>query len=318
MLVAMTGATGFVGGHALRELLARGHDVRVLVRSKARLADEFSGRVKLVSGGLDDAAAIEELVTGADAVLHLAGVIKAVNRQAFMAVNADGAGRLAQAAQRAGVRRFVLVSSLAARERAISHYAASKAAGEDKVTDAYAGAATGEVVILRPPAVYGPGDEATLPLVRELTKRVTMMTGTSAQRLSLIHAEDLARALAAAVEGAGEANATYELDDGTVGGYSHADLAQAVRPVTGKVPVMLHIPRAVLWLAAVGCEGWMAISGKAVILNRGKVRELYHDDWVSAGARFDETGAWSAQFGFEQGFARTLSWYRDNGWLPAA
>jgi nucleoside-diphosphate-sugar epimerase len=152
----MTGATGFVGGHALRELLARGHDVRVLVRSKARLADEFSGRVKLVSGGLDDAAAIEELVTGADAVLHLAGVIKAVNRQAFMAVNADGAGRLAQAAQRAGVRRFVLVSSLAARERAISHYAASKAAGEDKVTDAYAGAATGEVVILRPPAVYGP------------------------------------------------------------------------------------------------------------------------------------------------------------------
>jgi dTDP-D-glucose 4,6-dehydratase len=62
----------------------------------------------------------------------------------------------------------------------------------------------------------------------------------------------------------------------------------------------------------------MALSRKAVILNRGKVRELYHDDWVSAGARFDETGAWTPQLNFEQGFARTLSWYRDNGWLPAA
>lgn len=314
----MTGATGFVGGHALRELLARGHKVRVLVRDKARLAGEFSERVEVVTGGLENTTAVDELVGGADAVLHLAGVIKALDRRAFMAVNADGADQLAQAARRAGVNRLVLVSSLAARERDISDYAASKAAGEDRVKQAYAGVDKGELVIMRPPAVYGPGDEATLPLIRELTKRMTLMTGTSAQRLSLIHAEDLAGALAAAVEGAGEASATYELDDGTEGGYSHADLAQAVKPVTGKTPVMLHIPRVVLWLAALGCEGWMALSRKAVILNRGKVRELYHDDWVSAGARFDETGAWTPKLNFEQGFARTLSWYRDNGWLPAA
>jgi nucleoside-diphosphate-sugar epimerase len=318
MLVALTGATGFVGGHALRELLARGHKVRVLVRDKARLAEEFRDRTDVVTGGLESTTAVDELVSGADVVLHLAGVIKALNRPEFMAVNAHGAEHLAQAALQAGVGRFVLVSSLAARERDISDYAASKAIGEDRVKEVYAGADKGEVVIVRPPAVYGPGDEATLPLIRELTKRMTLMTGTSAQRLSLIHAEDLAGALAAAVEGAGVANATYELDDGTEGGYTHSDLAQAVKPVTGKAPVMLHIPRAVLWLAALGCEGWMALSRKAVILNRGKVRELYHDDWVSAGARFDETGAWTPRLNFEQGFARTLSWYRDNGWLPAA
>jgi nucleoside-diphosphate-sugar epimerase len=150
-----------------------------------------------------------------------------------------------------------------------SDYAASKAAGEDKVKDAYAGAAKGELVIVRPPAVYGPGDEATLPLVRELTKRMTMMTGTSAQRLSLIHAETWRARWQRRLKGRARRTRPMSSMMAQVG-YSHADLAQAVRPVTGKVPVMLHIPRAVLWLAAVGCEGWMAISRKAVILNRGR------------------------------------------------
>lgn len=318
MLVALTGATGFVGGHVLRELLARGHQVRVLLRSEARLDEEFRQQVTVVAGGLDDLEAVSALARRADVVLHLAGAIKAVNRQQFMSVNAQGAENVARAAADESVDRFVLVSTLAAREPRISGYAASKAAGEQNVQATLAGQSRDPAVIIRPPAVYGPGDEATFPLIRELTRKVTTMTGTSRQRLSVIYVEDLARALADAVEGAGEPGAVYELDDGTPDGYSHADLARAVKATTGHQPAMVHIPRGVLWLAALGAELWMSVSREPAILSRGKVSELYHDDWVAAGPRFEDAGGWKPAYDFEAGYARTLSWYRDNGWLPAA
>ncbi len=317
MQIALTGATGFVGAHTARELISYGHDVRLLVRDAGRLTPELAQGAQIVEGSLEDATALSGLVQDADAVIHVAGAIKAANLHGFMAANAHGAARLAAAAVQAGVSRFVHVSSLAAREPQLSGYCASKAAGEVAVRTAADAAPGMALTIIRPPAVYGPGDRATLPLVRQLASPVCLMTGTAGQRLSLIHVADLAAALVAAAEGAGRSGACYEIDDGTPGGYSHAAMAEAAGQVTGRVSRVAHLPRALLTLTGAGAEGLMSVTGRAVILSRGKVRELYHDDWVCTGEKFEHAGPWRARYRFAEGYADTLRWYRINGWLPA-
>jgi nucleoside-diphosphate-sugar epimerase len=293
MQIALTGATGFVGAHTARELISYGHDVRLLVRDAGRLTPELAQGAQIVEGSLEDATALSGLVQDADAVIHVAGAIKAANLHGFMAANAHGAARLAAAAVQAGVSRFVHVSSLAAREPQLSGYCASKAAGEVAVRTAADAAPGMALTIIRPPAVYGPGDRATLPLA------------------------DLAAALVAAAEGAGRSGACYEIDDGTPGGYSHAAMAEAAGQVTGRVSRVAHLPRALLTLTGAGAEGLMSVTGRAVILSRGKVRELYHDDWVCTGEKFEHAGPWRARYRFAEGYADTLRWYRINGWLPA-
>jgi nucleoside-diphosphate-sugar epimerase len=316
--IALTGATGFVGAHTVQELAGRGHDLRLLVRDAARLPADIARWATVVEGGLDDEPALQRLVQGADVVIHVAGAIKAQSPGAFLAVNEAGTARLASAAAAAQVKRFVHVSSLAAREPHLSGYCASKAAGEVAVRKVAVAAHGMELVIIRPPAVYGPGDRATLPLIRELSGKVAIMTGTDAQRLSLIHVADLASALAAAAEGAGRDGACYEIDDGTPGGYSHAAMAEAAAHTTGRTPAVVHLPRWLMALVGLASEGWMRAGGRAVILSRGKTRELWFENWVCSGEKFEDAGPWRARYRFAEGFGQTLTWYRDNGWLPAS
>ena len=171
-IVAITGATGFAGRHAVAELLRRGHRLRALVRSPE--AAGLPAGVETGEGRSCRSGALRQLVTGADAVVHLAGALAAFDREGYFRVNAQGTEALAEAALAAGTRRFVHVSSLAAREPQLSHYGASKRAGEEAVARH---AAALNAVIIRPPAVYGPGDRGTLPLIRELTRPVAAIPG---------------------------------------------------------------------------------------------------------------------------------------------
>ncbi|MGI3776851.1 MAG: NAD-dependent epimerase/dehydratase family protein, partial [Janthinobacterium lividum] len=118
-LAAVTGGTGFLGSHVVDALLRAGWRVRVLARGEA----VFPAGVEVVRGDLADAGALGALVRGAGAVVHAAGLVKARSRAEFMAVNRDGAARLAGAVG-AGAR-VVLVSSQAARCPLVSAYAAS-------------------------------------------------------------------------------------------------------------------------------------------------------------------------------------------------
>lgn len=311
--IAMTGATGFVGSHIVRGLAGRGHDLSVLVRDANKLKSDFPATARLISGSLTDQVALAELTQSADVVLHVAGAISAVDEAGFRAVNVDGTRAVVEAARKAGVKRLVHVSSLAAREPSLSYYCASKAEGEAVVRKIDAGM---EWIIIRPPAVYGPGDRATLPLIQQLSRRHALLTGTRRQRISVLHVDDLAAALVCAAEGDVAPGNIYEADDGTPGGYGWQDLATAAGASLGFVPRVYLLPA---WLvkSAGTLSGAMArMTHKAAILSSGKARELYHPDWVIRGMRLDDTGAWTAKINFENGFAGTLEWYRQKGWLP--
>lgn len=306
-LIAITGATGFAGGHAVSALLGRGYRLRALVRAPARA--KLPAAVERIEGDLDQADALGRLAEGADTIVHLAGAISALTAREFHRVNGRGTVAVAEAARHAGVARFIHVSSLSAREPALSDYGASKRAGEDAV------AALVEplnAVILRPPAVYGAGDRATLPLIRELTRPVAVIPGHPDARFSLIHVADLGRIIADCVENG--IRGLHEISDGTAGGYGWPDLLRIAEARLGGRIRAVYLPRAVPAAVAVAA-GWISqATGKPGMISSGKIAELYHRDWVTRGSPLDRADS----IRFAAGFTETLKWYRDAGWLPPA
>jgi 2-alkyl-3-oxoalkanoate reductase len=305
--VAITGATGFIGPHVVRRLCAD-WQVRILTR---RAVDSSSlGEVEAVQGDLDDGASLRRLLDGVDAVVHIAGLIKARTRKEFFRANAEGVRRLAEIAAAAPrPPRFVLMSSLAAREPELSDYAASKRAGEQALI-----AAGGALrwSILRPPAVYGPGDPATLSFFRSVRHGIGPLLGAADARLSLIHVEDLSNAVGAVLADQRAAGLVAEVDDGY--GYSWREMIEAAADAFGRRVRIVRVPMAIPYGLAVLNQA-LARIGYVPMLTPGKVRELYHSNWVcDSGPIMARTG-WRPAVSLREGFAATIAWYRQAGWL---
>ena len=299
LTLAVTGGTGFVGRHLLRLATGRGHVVRALTRSPQ---PEQPG-ITWISGTLIKPRA---LCDGVDAVIHVAGVVNARNPLEFHTGNVAGTAAMLNAAAAAGVRRFVHVSSIAAREPALSHYGASKAAAEALV------AASGlDWVMIRPPAVYGPGDADMLAVYRLIARGIAVVPRGG--RFSLIEAGDLAAALLDVT--AGEVGGPYEIDDGRPHGYSHADLARLIGAALGREPRLLQLSAAALRTGAAfdTARGW--IVGDLPRLSFDRARYLAHPDWVVTPGIQLPPDVWQPRVTAVGGIAATAAWYRAQGWL---
>lgn len=314
--IAVTGITGFIGRRVAALAAERGLSIRALVRRPHRLDARAREAIEVVEGDVLDPEAVSRLTRGAAAVIHCAGALMATGRT-LASVNVEGTSRLAEAARQAGVSRFVHVSSVAARQPGVSAYASSKRQGEDALKAALA---EQTYVIVRPPAVYGPGDKSTFPLVAQLVRQTAWLPGSRAQRFSLIYVDDLARALLDLARMEEPTGSAHELHDGRLDGYSWAELAATAREVQGR-PVAVHfLPQAALAGVARVAATWTLLTGHVPKprLNPDKVRELYHPDWVCRNNLLDQACGWRPLVPFARGFARTVEWYRQSGWLPPA
>jgi 2-alkyl-3-oxoalkanoate reductase len=305
-LVAVTGATGFVGSHLIAALARHGWKLRLLVRRWSPLPSLAGIEAELIWGDLADERALASLVDGADAVIHAAGLIKARHPSEFMSVNRDGTARLSGLADRV---RFVLLSSLAAREPALSPYAASKHAAEQ----ALAGR-TAPWLAVRAPAVYGPGDRETLAYFKVAERGIAPRPSVADARLGLVHVIDLAEALALAVA-CPTANSICEIDDGREGGYSYDDMARAAEAALGRRVVGLPLPQGVMAAVAALNVVRQALTGRPEILLAGKVREIFHADWTIHDRRLANLLNFKPRYTLGDGFADTAFWYRQQGWL---
>jgi nucleoside-diphosphate-sugar epimerase len=301
MRIALTGASGFAGGHILSALVNAGHNVTVLARRL--LPNQFPETVRVLIGDLHDQLALQKLTTDQDVVVHCAGAITAIREADYFRVNYAGTQNVHKAAQDAGVKRFVFISSLAARMPSISPYAASKRAAEDFILE------NGRAVILRPSAVYGPGDKATLPLLGALQKRVAMVPGNAKARFSLVHVADLAAVVASAATSTAEG--LYEIDD-MAGGYSWPDFAALNFKHFGMPQHLTYLPKALVNTVAMAAEIGTFFTGLPGMVNRGKVRELYHEDWLVREQNWPRENP----ILLEQGLLETIEWYVAKGWLP--
>jgi len=305
-VVALTGASGFIGSVLRQQLVAAGYRVRALYRPRPGRALQNAAGLTWIAGDVNDREALATLMEGAEAVVHCAGAVRGARRADFDLVNEQGVVHAVEAANReAGCRRFLLFSSLAAREPQLSDYAGSKRRGERALE-----AAAGRLgwMVLRPPAVYGPGDREMLPLFQGMARGLVPIPGSGHGRFSLIHVADLASAVVAWLETDGDSGNTYALDDGHEGGYDWDTLlATASRVLRGNVPIRrLPVPAAALRLFAGANLAAARIFGYAPMLTPGKVRELTHDDWVCDGSAFAQATGWRPAFDFERGLANTL------------
>lgn len=302
-ILAITGATGFVGSAVLAEALAQGHQVRAL----ARRDQAPRAGVEWVRGDLDTAEALAALVAGADAVIHVAGLTNTPDPAAFEAANVTGTANVIAAMQAAGLRRLVFVSSLSARMPGLSAYGASKAKAEDLVE------ASGlDWTTVRPPGVYGPRDVDYLEMFR--TAKLGFVPLPPGGASSIIHADDLARLLVALTGNAAPTKKqVYEPDDGREGGWSHKELAAAIGRAVGKRSVFApHLPRAVLDAAATADR---LIRGDRAKLTADRVGYMAHPNWVSRFDRKPPPGLWQPTIAGEEGLKATAEWYRREGWI---
>lgn len=299
-ILAVTGGTGFLGGHVLRVAAERGFTIRALARS----AQLPRARVEWVQGALDRPESLAELIEGADAVLHIAGAVNAPNLQGFVEANVTGTATMLTAAEAAGVTRFIHVSSLSAREPDLSDYGWSKASSEALVK-----LSPLDWTIVRPPGIYGAGDRDMLELFKFAAKGLVPLPPRG--RLSIIEAGDLARLLVDLVGSSEAIGATYEPDDGTLTGYDHREFAKMLGQAVGRPRVIaLPVPAAALKLGAL-YERFR--HGDRARLTSDRVRYFCHPDWVSA-ARPPAT-VWEPHVPPVEGLKATADWYRQRGWL---
>jgi nucleoside-diphosphate-sugar epimerase len=305
-LVAVTGVTGFVGPHLVAALARHGFNLRLLVRRWSPLPSLDGVAADMVLGDLSDEAALKRLVEGADAVVHAAGLIKARRPADFMTVNRDGTAMLSALAPDA---RFLLMSSLAAREPQLSPYAASKRAAEEVVASR-----SGPWLTVRAPAVYGPGDRETLAYFKAVARGLAPRPQVADARLSLIHVADLVEALALALDQP-PSPSIYEIDDGHDGGYTYRDMADAAGRALGRKPLSLAVPRGVMAAVARANIIGHSLGGSVQILTPGKVNEIFHSDWTTHDRRLAASLGFHPRFDLATGFGETILWYRRQGWL---
>lgn len=300
--MALTGATGFLGAAVARELIARGWRVRALVR---RWPAGLSGLgVELVIGDLSEAAALARLVAGVDAVVHVAGAIKG-DAATLERANVTGTGLLS-AAWRASAPTapFVHLSSMAAREATLSPYSASKRAGEEVLR-----AAGGPLRILRPGAIYGPGDLETLKIFRLADAPVQPMLNGPAARVALVHVSDAARAAVDAIDGPAMTG-PVEITDARRDGYSWEEILQAATAALGRPMRPFRVPASVLRLVGRAGDGLALLGLPDLAPGSGKVRELLHQDWSPQSGVANR-----ATIGIQDGFRDTVKAYREAGLL---
>jgi nucleoside-diphosphate-sugar epimerase len=209
------------------------------------------------------------------------------------------------AATAGGVQRFIHVSSLAAREPKLSRYGASKAKAEELVHGSGL-----DWAIVRPPAVYGPGDKETLELFR--MAKLGLMLMPPKGRVSVIHADDLARLLLALAPYPAPSNVLFEPDDAKPGGWTHREFARALAAAVGTKAAVISSPGILLRFAA---RADQLLRGEKAKLTTDRAAYFSHRNWVVEPKRAAPPKLWKPHIDTMQGLADTAAWYRKEGWL---
>jgi nucleoside-diphosphate-sugar epimerase len=321
--VLITGATGFLGREVARRLLARGGRLRALVRPEASAAELLAlGDVELHRGDLRDTASLAGAARGIDLLIHLAAVHRGGNlrRTDFWQVNSEGTKRLLQEAVRAGVRRFVYVSTAgvlgdvgpsrlgtesdAPRPRDL--YEITKLRGEQAVRRV-AHSDGLEAVIVRPAAVYGPGERRFLKLFRPIARRRFVVIGSGNHRLHFIHVADAADGILAAATTPEARGETFMLADSAP--IRIADLVRLVAGALGVPPPSIRIPYAPVFALALACEGLCRPLGIDPPIYRRRLAFFGTERAYATGKLAAATG-FRARTELATGIPELAAWYR--------
>ncbi len=353
--VLVTGASGFIGSHLVDALHARNDLPRALLRASSKMDNLAGAPVEVVHGSFTDIASLRAAVRGVDIVIHVAGVTAALNREGFDAGNVRAVSSLMEAiALEQPTTRVVYVSSLMAagpshlqRPRSEVHtvapntdYGRSKLEGE-RVAAHYAASHELNVVVVRPPLVYGPRDRDVLQILRAAQMGVVASPGLRPVPVSAIHVDDLVAGILLAADGherlpasldghvlqgggvpIGEAPASvtdfagqgiFYFDDGGV--HTVASLGQVAAAALGRRALTLPMPRGLVVAVGAVNQGIGRLRGRVPALTLDKARGSAVDSLACSSEKAIATLGYRPRVDLERGMAETIAWNQSRGLL---
>jgi nucleoside-diphosphate-sugar epimerase len=233
-------------------------------------------------------------------------LVRGVSEKQFDHVNVDGVARLVQSAKKQHRSpRFLLISSLAAKDPILSHYAASKRKGEELLAAEADGL---KWSIFRPCAVYGPGDREIRPLLLWMKRGVAVVLGSQETRFSLLYVDDLTEAVSLWLKKDCRPPRLFELHDGRTNGYSINDVIAVFARLRGQRVFKLQVPTDFLKILAHLNVVAARTFGYFPMLTPGKVRELLHPSWVCDNTEISNALGWVPRVTLDKGVSLTLGW----------
>jgi nucleoside-diphosphate-sugar epimerase len=281
MKILVTGGTGVIGAGAIPALLKAGHQIRLLSRGADRDAREYPERVEAFAADISDPASLAGAAQGCEAIVHIAGIVEEKPPEiTFEKINVEGTRNILHAAEQAGVRRFIFLSSLGA-DTGSSAYHSSKLRAEGLVKSF-----GGEWLILRPGNVYGPGDEVISALFKMIRTLPSIpVVGQGDQPFQPIWFEDLGAAIARAVQDSMLSGQVLELTGGET--TSTVDLIQRICKITDRKPAQVPLPA---WMAQIGTamaesfggfgQSMASMSGVGMPINSSKLQMLVEENVI--------------------------------------
>lgn len=323
-LVALTGATGFTGGALARRLVSMGYGVRALARREPTPAERATG-IEWIVGSLTDRDALARLVEGARYCFHVAAMYRSEgSREEFLTANRDSTQGLLKAARETGVERFIYCSSIGVHGHVAESpadedapfdprdpYQESKLLAEDVCRDEMMRPGM-DVVIIRPCAIYGPGDTRMLKMFRMVQKRRFFFIGTARPNFHPVYIDDLVDGFLLAMTSPHAPGKAF-----IIGGREYLplrDYVAAAADVLQVPPPTITIPYRLVHAGARACELACAPFGVQPPLHRRRLTFFKHNRAFSI-ARAEKALGFAPSVDLREGFRRTVAWYREQGML---
>lgn len=325
MKVFLTGISGFLGSHVAELLTSQGHEVFALVRKTSKL-DHLKFPFTRVEGELPHLGDLNSVLSQMDAVIHIAGKVKALSKKEFYETNALGTHQLADACLQAKPcpKLFIYVSSIAVVNpqvdgkdfcipakacHPISWYGQSKLEGEKAVQLLENST---RIITLRPPVLYGPRDEELFTLFKSIQHGFAPLYGKGKNQLSICYVKDVASCIADLLEHPPAQDEIYCIDDGSI--QTWRSLAQNIADSLSKKVRLLPIPSFLFPVGAFFTELYAKISSKPQIFTKNKIKEMKQDFWVCGFEKLKSRN-WKPQMNLTEGAKLTYKFYKENNWL---
>jgi 2-alkyl-3-oxoalkanoate reductase len=326
-VVLVTGGTGFTGSHLVKRLLARGHDVRVIDNQKGLFYDELVDLgAQITLGSITDRELVDQVTIGCDVVYHLAAAFRSVNapKEVYWDVNVNGTRHLLEAALIHGIHKVVYCSTQGVHGHISSppgneespiepedYYQYTKYEGE-RVAHEFMEQGL-NITILRPTAIYGPGDPGRWYMLFKFTRKGRfLMFGSGKTTYHPLYIDNLVDAFELATAKPEARGQTYIIGDDKF--YALTEIVERVAEAQGRDVRIIRLPFWPLWLLALLCEAVCAPFGITPPLFRRRV------DWFRQVRAFDISKA-AKELGYDStvdlrtGLARTAEWYETKGYL---
>ncbi len=330
MRALVSGSNGFIGSHLVEALKKRGYAVTCLVRKTSNLNWLKGLDVEFVYGDCTEKESLYDAVDGADYVYHLAGVVRAVDRETYYRVNSLGTKKLIEVCDEINrkIKKFVYLSTQAAvgpekgdrllfpgpqgeqDPQPISDYGNSKLKGEI-VVHSYRERLP--VLIIRAPVIYGPRDKAIYTYFKLLKRRIRPLPGNGEVHFNALYVGDLIEGMILAAENESSSGETYFIADER--SYSWKEAADKAARALGVKAIKINIPRWLISASAFLAELSSEITHKPVLIDRQKAKELLHNGWFCDITKAREHLGFKPRVSLEEGLKITASWYKENGWL---